>query len=201
MTWERCGNTPYYRRYDGGWSYINPFNWSHISIAIERGNEEEGSASILYRRAPGYDRKMLQAGVRRVSEPADQAAVLRSTNGWAVDLTRAKEMNMPIAEVIRIFEGAPKDEQNLVFEGVRGLIQGYDDKRFGEMIKLKNLENPEEGPQDGSVTVIAVEKDSPAYRDIGNLKEFFDFAKRFFIGDTLDQAIAEALAYLGIYEC
>lgn len=201
MAWERCGNTPYYRKYDGGWSYINPFNWSHISIAIERDNDAEGSASILYRKAPRYDRRILQAGVPKISSASDVPAVIRSTNGWATDLNRAKEMNMPVPELIRIFEGAPPHEKDLVFEGVRGLLQGYDDEDFGERIKLKNLENPEGAPQDRSITLIAVEKDSRAYRDIGNLKEFFDFAKRFFIGDTLEQAIAEALAYLGIYEC
>jgi len=51
------------------------------------------------------------------------------------------------------------------------------------------------------VTLIAVEKDSPAYKDISDLREVFNYAQKFFIAPTLDQAISEALDYLGIYEC
>jgi hypothetical protein len=202
MAWERCGNTPYYVKRDGeSASYVNPFDWSHISVGVEPGPDWAGSASILYRRAPRYDFDILKNGSKHVFVADEIPQILRATHEWFADLMRAKEAKISPRDLRKLFEGAPQEVQDLVLEGVRGLVQGYDEAGFGEMMKLKNLENPEKWFGDNSITLVAVGKNTRAAGDIAGLKEFHNHAKKFFIGDTTEDAIDQALAYFGIHEC
>jgi hypothetical protein len=184
MAWERCGNLPYWRKSIGRMVfYANPFNWSQVIVSAERQDEWAGVAPILYRKAPRYDWDALKRGAEKVIKPEDRMNVLRATHEWGVDRMKAEEAKLPTREVIRLFKAAKTDVQEFVLEGVGSLIVGYGG----------GIQNP--------VTVVAIEKNSPAYADIADLREVYDYAEKFFIASTLDQAISEALDYLGIYEC
>jgi len=183
MAWQRCGNLPYYRKAMGRTTfYVNPFNWSQVIVSAERQDEWAGIATILYRKALRYDWDALKSGSRIIDEK-DKTNVLRATHEWFVDRMKAEEAKLPSSEVIRLFKNAPNDARDFVLEGVGALITGLG----------ASIEAP--------VTLIAVEKDSPAYKDISDLREVFNYAQKFFIAPTLDEAISEALDYLGIYEC
>lgn len=182
-TWERCGNLPYYRKTMGRMTfYVNPFNWSQVIVSAERQDEWAGIATILYRKAPRYDWPALKAGIRIIDEK-DKTNVLRATHEWFVDRLKAEELKMWSAEVMKLFKGAPDDIRDYALEGIGALIVGLG----------AGIEPP--------ITLIAIEKDSPAYADIADLREVFDYAQKFFIASTLEKAIDEALDYLGIYEC
>lgn len=184
MPWERCGNLPYWRKSIGRMTfYANPFNWSQVIVSAERQDEWSGIATILYRKARNYDWEAFRRGAEKVVKPEDRANVLRATHEWFSDRLKAETAKLPNREIVRLFKNAPSDVRDFVLEGVGALIVGLGG----------SIEPP--------VTLVAVEKNSPAYDDIGDLREVFDYAQKFFIASTLDQAISEALDYLGIYEC
>ncbi len=146
MSWERCGNTPYYRKEGerGGGFYTNPFNWAQISVSVE-GN---GFASVLYRKAPRYDWDILKGAIHSVAGTKDeQTKYLRFSHGWAVDLTRAKELNVKLPELRKMFEEAPREAREAVLESVTALLNGYDDQ---SLLKMKSL-------KDSSITLVVVE--------------------------------------------
>lgn len=182
-TWERCGNTPYYRKPSGrGWFYANPLDWSQIMVGIEKDNEWAGVATVIYRKAPRFDFDVLQKGVGKIFRPENRTAILHATLEWFSDLTRLTNDKLPSTELIRAFKNAPADVRDLVLEGVGALVVGY-------------------GNSSSSITVMGIEKDSPAYEDLEDLKKVFDYAKRFYIADTIDEALDQAMAYFGIHEC
>jgi hypothetical protein len=184
MTWERCGNLPYWRKSIGRLTfYANPFNWSQVMVWAERQYEWKGIATILYRKAPRYDWDVLRRGAGKLIEAKDRANVLRATHEWAVDQMKAKETKLPAREIVNLFKNAKTEVRDFALEGVGALVVGYGG----------GIEPP--------VTLIAIEKNSPAYTDIVDLREVYDYAEKFYIVSTLDQAISEALDYLGIYEC
>jgi hypothetical protein len=162
--------------------YVNPFNWSQVIVSAERKDEWAGIATILHRKALRYDWPALKNGIRIIDEK-DKMNVLRATHEWFSDLLKAKETNLPSSELMKLFKGAPDDVRDFVLEGVGALIVGSG----------ASIEPP--------ITIIAIEKDSPAYADLSDLRQVFDYAQKFFIANTLDRAIEEALDYLGIYEC
>jgi hypothetical protein len=191
MSWERCGNTPFYRKEgeQGGGFYTNPFNWTQISVSVE-GN---GFASVLYRKAPRYDWDILKSAIHAVAGDKEQRSRhLRSTHGWAVDLQRAKELNVKQPELRKMFEEAPKEAREEVLESVTALLNGYDDQALVAMTKSLS---------ESSITLVVVEKGSPAHANLAEIKRDYDFAKGFIVADTLAQGIEEALGTLGIYEC
>jgi hypothetical protein len=191
MSWERCGNTPFYRKEggQGGGFYTNPFNWTQISVSVE-GN---GFASVLYRKAPRYDWDILKNAIHFITETKDeQTRYLRSTHGWAVDLQRAKELNVKQPELRKMFEEAPKEAREEVLESVTALLNGYDDQALVNFTRSR---------ADPSITLVVVEKGSPAHANLAEIKRDYDFAKGFIVADTLAQGIEEALGTLGIHEC
>jgi len=197
--WERCGNTPYYRRPSGpGWFYVNPFNWSQVSISVEMTGLWAGSSMILYRKAPRYDWPAIKNGIHFVAkEKEEQTKYLKATHGWANDLMRAKTMGLPLGELRRIFHGAPEDERDRVLEGVGALLQGYENADIEAL-----HENPATRVENGivDITLMAVGKDRPAYQNLEELQNAFP-EEKFFVANTLELAIEEALGYLGIHEC
>lgn len=193
MGWERCGNTPYYRSGDGGgWKYVNPFNWTQISVAPDS-QGPKGHASILYRQAPRYDWDMIKAGVTAVAGGKDeQNKILRSIHGWANDLFRAKELKMKPADLQKIFKEAPKEDQEQVLVGVGALVNGYD---TAEMMDFRHA------PEQKTLMLLAVEKGSPADKKVESVLDSFVEPPKVFVADTLAQAIEDAMAYLGVHEC
>lgn len=196
--WQRCGNTPYYRKPSGqGWFYANPFNWSQVSISVEMTGLWAGSSMILYRKAPRYDWDLLKDGIHSVTgEKEQQLKYLKATHGWANDLMRANTIKLPLMELRRIFQGAPEDERERVLEGVGALLLGY------ENADIRSIREKMSERDDGVVehTIMAVGIDTPAYQHLDDLKESFPDEK-FIVADTLELALEEGLAYLGIYEC
>lgn len=181
MNWERCGNLPYYRKTKGRNAlYANPFNWSQVIVSAEREDEWKGIAKISYKKVDQYDWDALKLGVPSFVPSEDIKNVLRASHEWSVDRNKAKEVGSSSAEIMKLFNDGSQEARNYVLEGISAMIG----VARGEM-----------------TTVIGIEKDSPAYKDIADLREMFDYAKKFFIAETLDKAIEEALDYLGIYEC
>lgn len=184
MIWERCGNLPYWRKSIGRMVfYVNPFNWSQVIVSAERQDEWAGIASILYRKAPVYDWDTLKRGAAKVIKPEDRQNVLRATHEWSFDRMNAEKANLPAREVVELFKRAEANVRDYALEGVGALIVG----------SAGAIQSP--------VTLVAIEENSPAYADIADLREVYNYAEKFFIASTLDQAISEALDYLGIYEC
>jgi len=183
MPWERCGNTPFYRKSEGRETlFANPLNWSQVSVGAEKEGEWQGIAKVEYKKAPRYDWEVLKKGVAQKTMSEDRRDVLRATHEWFVDWLKAKESSMSTREFIRAFKTLPDEERNFILEGVTALVTGY-----GTAIT-------------GSV-VIAVERDSPAYRDINDLRQLFDYAQRFYVESSIAAAVDEALGHFGIYEC
>jgi hypothetical protein len=184
MTWTRCGNTPYYRSpIPRGSIFANPITWSRIVVAAERADEWAGIATILYRKAPRYDWEAIKNGVDKSFPHEERLRILTATHEWFTDLMKAKETGMPLIEQNRLFRSAPPEARDLVLKGVGALINGY----------------PEEAVE--TITLVAVGKNSPGYRDVADLRQVFEHAQKFIIDNTMDEAIDQALAYLGIHEC
>lgn len=184
MNWERCGNTPYYRKTGSSNTfYVNPFNYSQVLVGAERTGEWDGIATVVYKKAPRYDPwDAVKKGVSKTISPDHQQTVLRATHEWFMDHMKIREAGLPGTELLKLFKAAPKEAQALVLEGISALIVGYG----------KGIE---------ALTVIAIEKNSSAYNDLADLREVFDYAKKFYISSSLNQAIDDALAHFGIYEC
>lgn len=197
MSWERCGNTPFYRTLDGGGqAYVNPLNWSHISVAVESGSgaaAHAGSASLLYRKAPAYDKKILKGGIStRSSDPEMREKILMSTDAWADSLSKASRDGLSDRDIREMFWEAPEDVKAEVFEGVQALLNGYDD------LAMANFNR--KSPENKYVTVVAAKDGSVGHMNLEEIKGDHS-AARAFVADTLDLAIEEALAFFGIYEC
>lgn len=163
--------------------YVNPYNWIQVIVSAERQDEWSGIASILYRKAPVYDWDALKRGSEKVIKPEDRQKVLRATHEWAFDRMTAYKENLPAQAVMALFTIAKDEVRDYALEGVSALVVGSG------------------GAIQSPITLVAIEKNSPAYADIADLREVFNYAEKFFIASTLDQAIVEALDYLGIYEC
>lgn len=151
-------------------------------VGIEKENEWAGIATVVYRKAPSFDFDMLKKGVSKLYLPENRMNILRATLEWFSDLTRFTASKLPSTELIRAFKNAPPDVRDLVLLGVGALVFGY-------------------GNSSSSITVIGIERNSPAHEDIEDLGKVFDYAKRFFVADTIDQAVDQCMAYFGIHEC
>lgn len=183
MAWERCGNTPYYRNASGRITrYVNPFNWSQVLVAAEHEGEWSGIATLVYKKAERYDWDVFKKGAEKVIPPENRNNILRATHEWFADRLKATETSLPSAEVIKLFKAAPALTRDYALEGVSALIAGYG-----------NAIDP--------ITVVAIQKHSPAYDDLSDLRELFDYAQKFYIASSLNQAIDDALGHFGIYEC
>jgi hypothetical protein len=183
MTWQRCGNTPYYRNVGKRVTfYVNPFNWSQVMVAHEHEGEWGGIATLVYKKAPRYDWDQLKRGVAKTIPPDDRQNVLVFSHEWFIDRMKVNERSAPTAEMINLFKKAPVHAKDAALEGVKALIAGY-------------------GNDIDPVTVVAIEKNSRAYEDLADLREVFDHAEKFYISSSLQQATDDALAHFGIYEC
>lgn len=161
--------------------YVNPFTWSQVLVGAEHQGEWQGIATLVYKKAP-YDWDLLKEGAEKSVVPERRPNILRATHEWFVDQMNVTKNGLPAAELNKLFKAAHEDARGYVLEGVSALLLGY-------------------GKRIDAITVIAIEKGSPAYRDIEDLREVFAHAKKFYTADSLDQAVDDALGYFGIYEC
>jgi hypothetical protein len=198
-SWERCGNTPYYRRPSGeGWFYANPFNWSQVVVSVENTGLWAGSSMVIYRKAPEYDWDLLNNGSFFFGGGHQQQMEhLRSTHEWANDLSHAKQSRLSPAELRKLFEGIPEEDRARILEGVGALLWGYEKAEMqaaGGAGDLGTGAGPEE------VAMMAVGVGTAAFRNLDDLKNSFP-DEEFILADTLELATEEALGNVGIHEC
>jgi len=173
MDWERCGNTPFYRKFSSVTIYINPVNWSRVTVGADN-----GIAVVRYIKT-SFDWEDFKESVRKFIPEEIQEFVRRATLEWFQDYSRQK--NNPGA-LISLFKNAHPQARKYVLEGINALMNSR-------------------GSEIEPVTVVAVEKNSRAYGDLEDLKKLFDYAKKFYVDESFTKAVDDALGHFGIYEC
>lgn len=182
MAWARCGNLPYYRKtIRRNTFYVNPFNWSQVVVSQEKSGEWAGIGMLTYRKVERYDWDILKVAVEAFVPQENQGNVLRATHEWFSDRMKAQQTAIPNAKVVKLFNDAPDQTREYALDGVSAMIGST--------------------ASGDAITLVAVEEGSPAYKDISDIRQVFDYAEKFFIAPTLEQALNEALDSLGIYEC
>ncbi len=177
MNWERCGNTSFYRKTEGRETlYANPLNWSQVSVGRENVGEWQGIALVRYKKAE-FDWEIFKKSVEKSVPLEDRSSVLVATMEWFHAMTKPPPKSK--LDLLRLFKELLEEDRNSVLDGIESLM-----RVTAEM-----------------ASVVAIEKDSSAYRDISDLRETFDYAQRFYIESTLQEAVDKALGHFGIYEC
>jgi len=190
MTWERCGNTPFYRRAVGGplsWYFSDPFHWAHVSVAPSRDGDH---VTVLFRLAPRFDRAALGRGVRQVYGGSNEL-VQEAAEEWARDLARAKEAGAGLQALRRLLERGPEAARAAVLDGVGALAAGFEDMDFRSGVPSGMA----------SRLFLALKHGSPAEARAMEIQRSLPGLERTFVAKDLGKAVDLALAEVGILEC
>lgn len=196
-SWERCGNTTFYRKGDDtnplAWHFADPYNWAQIVSAPHTpGFEAEGSVAVLYRKAPRYDWEALRTGISEVEGSREALLrVLRHTHEWAADLIKAKQLGVSQRDLRNLFESSPPEAKHDVLEGVGVLLGGFLELSFAR----------QEPSEVDSKTVLVIEEGTPAERNADKVEaDHTDWVKTIVSSDPA-RGLDQALSYFGIHEC
>lgn len=184
-TWERCGNTPYYRSGEGlTWYFSDPFSWRFISTAPQKaGTRDEGVVSVLLRAPSRYDWEALKEGARMLGENQD---VLRATHEWFSEQLKATSAGVSRRDLHRLFDAAPPETRALVLRGVRAVAAG------AEMNE----------PSDLARIILVVPSGSKVESHLEELERSFDGKVIDTIVDKYpERGLERALSAFGIHEC
>jgi len=192
--WDRCGHTPFYRRFIGpfpGSAYIDPFHWAMINVSsIEpHGNPEAGTFTVGYRKAPHYDWDAVKNGISAVrSTREEQLRVMKAVHEWATDVIKAKGDNPKLGVLVKLFEALPEDVREDVLDGVAALVEYNIENVF-----IKGTEMEEH-----MLLVVLSETLRGMPFDTTRSYPGID---RVIVADTPEEGLDMALAHFGIHEC
>ena len=195
--WERCGNTPYYRRPSGPFPtsvYTDPFNWTQISVgSIQANGIAAGSFDVVRLHAPKYDWEAVKSGISGLtSSRQEQLRALTAVHEWAIDLIKAKEATTSFSEIRKLFEAAPKGDQEAVLEAVAALVQPD---------PVVEIQLQQEGYAIEEQDVLVVLAGSPAHANLSQVRAQYPEPDHVILANAPAEGLEEALAYFGIYEC
>ena len=191
--WERCGHTPFYRRFTGPFpsaAFIDPFNWAMITVSsIEEQGPEAGTFTVGYRKVPHYDWDSVKAGVPAVrSTREEQLRVLKAVHEWAHDVIMAKGEKPKLGVLVKMFEELPEDVREDVLDGVAALVEYNVEQDFvkgTEMVDIMLLVILSEALRSGKM----------------DPKGSYPGIDRVIIADTPEEGLDMALEHFGIHEC
>lgn len=191
--WERCGHTPFYRRFTGPFpaaAFIDPFHWAMINVSsIEQEGPEAGTFTVGYRKAPHYDWDAVKGGVPAVrNSREEQLRVMKAVHEWATEVIKAKGNNPKLGILVKMFEAQPEDVREDVLDGVAALVEFNIEDVF---IKGTEMED---------VMLLVILSEALRSKKL-DPKSSYPGIDRVIIADTPEEGLDMALKHFGIHEC
>lgn len=203
-TWERCGNSPFFRKGEDTFdaSLVSPVDLVWISTNYEK-EGPPGYVYTLYRGVPEIDLKLAKKGASSIVERKAISSVLSNLEQWKDILETALQGGASRAQLISYFGRFPADRRDAVLEGVQALIYGWEDV---------GLENAQQAIFKGeyptglmgkgvAISRLAIQRDSPAHERQAEIEGFSMVSAHSVVDENLESAYWQALQDFGVLEC
>ena len=207
--WSRCGNTSFFQtrlqgRPTGYWA--DPIRLILISVGMK-----EWFLNLTYEQVPFYNRNLTLKGLKLIAGgTVPEQVILDRVNAleaWIHRMEGLFKEGRSVQEVTSFFAELAPTVQELIFDGLMGLLNGFSSIAIDVALKRIGGEDVELPPQKTERRMVVVLEDSPTAAHIDNIARNLSVtepvlrvppdASRF----GLETGLWEALETFGILEC